>query len=525
MKNYLIKNKFIRKDGKLNSNKIRYICDSDYKSIYNYTSFLDENSSISERIYCIINNINFEFKCNNCRLEKPIFDGFSKGYRKYCSYKCLNNSKEVKDKKRKTSLERYGTESILQNKNINEKARNSIYIKYGVNNISQAEEIKNKKIDTCNKNLGVDYPTQSEEVIRKIKNNNNIYYGVDSYNQKHIENYELYNNVNYILQNFYFNDGSVNLYSITKFFSITVSTARNHFKKLNLNWKVNKSKYETDIINFLEKNNIKNIISPSKKIIPPYEIDIYLSDYNIAIEFNGLYWHRNKEKNYHLNKTDLCKDKNIQLLHIFENEWIESSEIWKSIILSKLKLNKRIGARKCKIKEINNKTKNEFLKNNHLQSTDKSIIKIGLYNNNKLLSVMTFGKPRYNKRYEWELIRFCNKIGYNIVGGASKLFKYFFIKYCPNNIISYASISYSNGNLYEKLGFSYINRSSPNYIYFKNNQMLSREQCQKHKLKDFLENSFDQNKTEKQNMIDNGWGIVYNCGNYVYEWKAKNVDK
>lgn len=116
---------------------------------------------------------------------------------------------------------------------------------------------------------------------------------------------------------------------------------------------------------------------------------------------------------------------------------------------------------------------------------------------------MTFGKPRFNKNYEWEMIRFCNKRNYNVVGAASKLLKYFISVYKPKSIISYADAKYSNGNLYKKIGFTYIGKSSPNYFYFKNNKILGRIQCQKHKLNNILEN-FDENKTEIQNMVENG---------------------
>ncbi|MFW6014799.1 MAG: hypothetical protein ACOCRK_00005, partial [bacterium] len=162
------------------------------------------------------------------------------------------------------------------------------------------------------------------------------------------------------------------------------------------------------------------------------------------------------------------------------------------------------------------KIKNNFLEENHLQGKDHSLIKLGLYYNNDLLSVMTFGKTRYNKNYEWEMIRFCNKKYYNIIGGAGKLLKHFVKKYNPSSIISYADIRYSNGNLYEKLGFVYLYNSDPNYFYNKNKTILTRIQCQKHKLKKLLGNEFNENKTEVQNMKDNGWQQVFDCGNMVY---------
>ena len=85
----------------------------------------------------------------------------------------------------------------------------------------------------------------------------------------------------------------------------------------------------------------------------------------------------------------------------------------------------KIYARKCEVRQISTKDKNIFLNENHLQSQDRSTIKLGLFYENDLVSIMTFVKPRFTNKYNWELSRFCSKANYNVVGGASKLFKYF----------------------------------------------------------------------------------------------------
>jgi hypothetical protein len=257
------------------------------------------------------------------------------------------------------------------------------------------------------------------------------------------------------------------------------------------------------------------------------ELDIYIQSHNLAIEFNGIYWHSEamgKCRSYHLNKTNECSGKNIQLLHIFENEWdnITKQEIWKSIINTKLNIcNSKIFARKCTINEVDNKTAKQFLLNNHLQGHIPSSINIGLYYENELVSLMTFGKSRYNKSYQYELIRFCNKINTLVIGGASKIFKYFISNYTPLSLISYADLRYSTGAIYEKLGFTKLKSSTPNYFYFhKNNKLklMSRLQFQKHKLQGKLE-TFDTELSEYQNMLNNGYDRIWDCGNGVYEYK------
>ena len=129
---------------------------------------------------------------------------------------------------------------------------------------------------------------------------------------------------------------------------------------------------------------------------------------------------------------------------------------------------------------------------------------------------MTFGKCRFDKKHEWELLRFCNKLGYHIPGGASKLLRYFERNYQPKSLVSYADRRWSQGKVYENLGFTFSHASAPNYWYWKNLKLESRIKYQKHKLKDLLE-IFDENKTEVENMRDNGYKQIYDCGNLVYE--------
>lgn len=231
--------------------------------------------------------------------------------------------------------------------------------------------------------------------------------------------------------------------------------------------------------------------------------------------------YNDENKYYHLNKTKECYNKNINLLHIFENEWDNEvlRNIWKSVINYKLGIvENRIFARKTVVKEINYNI-DEFLINNHLQGKCSSSVKIGLFYNEELVSVMTFGKSRFNKNVEWELLRYCNIINTQIIGGASKLFNYFLKTYNPSSIVSYANRRWSNGNLYEKLNFEFDSITEPNYFYFKENDNVlhSRIKFQKHKLNNILEN-FDNTLSETINMYNNGYRKIYDCGNLKYIW-------
>jgi len=257
-----------------------------------------------------------------------------------------------------------------------------------------------------------------------------------------------------------------------------------------------------------------------------YEIDIFIPSLNLGIEFDGIYSHSeingNKDSNYHINKTKYFNDLGIQIIHIFENEWIEKKEIVCSILLSKINKNKKIiYARKCTLKEISNKESELFLFDNHIQGNIKSSIRIGLYYNNELVSIMTFSKSRYNKNYEYELNRFCNKIYTSVIGGFNKLLQYF-IKNYSTSILSYADLRYSNGNIYYKNNFILSHQTPPNYFYSKDKCSLeSRLQYQKHKLKEKL-TIYDENLSEWENMQLNKYDRIFDCGNLVFTYKIKN---
>ena len=273
-----------------------------------------------------------------------------------------------------------------------------------------------------------------------------------------------------------------------------------------------------DNINFIEKD---------RTILKPKELDFYFPEHNLAIELNGMYWHselQGRGKKYHLNKFQMCKDKNIRLLQFWDYEWINKQPIILSKIKVTLGLGDKIAARKCKVQEIPSQQAREFLNINHLQGSHNSTINLGLIYNNEIVEVMSFSKSRFSKKYEYELTRLCSIQNTTIVGGVNKLLSYFIKKYNPNSIISYCDLRYGSGAFYEKLGFTYSHRANPNYFYFKPNTLItySRQSFQKHKLKDKLE-TFDPDLTEWENMQNNGYDRIWDCGNDVWVWNKDNI--
>ena len=469
-------------------------------------------------------------------------------------FKCVAQVPEFREKLKQTNLEKYGVEFPFQSNEIQIKVKESVNEKYGVENISHLESTRLKVKESVNEKYGVENISQCEEIQDKIKLNNIKKYGyihtskipevkekirntnIERYGSyikngeikpitsrsKHLNNTE---NFNYdFISSTFIKDNRFLMDEFLNYFNIQSRSTGYIFKKelgiLTQN-KINIAKTQQFIFDSIKT---ENKVFNDRTVLNGKELDIYLPDIKLAIEYNGLLYHSegytdiqwlsNTDKNYHLDKTNQCLEKGIQLFHIFEGE---NLDLWLSMINNKLGLNERIFARKCEIRELANKDIINFLNDNHIQGYVQSKINLGLFFQNKLVSVMTFSKPRFNKRYEYELIRFCSLKNTSVIGGANKLLKYFINKYHPKSIISYANRRFSNGSIYETLGFKKIGVSTPNYFYFKDSSVLeSRNKYQKHKLSKLL-SDFDPSLSESENMFKNGYRRIYDCGNLVYE--------
>ena len=268
----------------------------------------------------------------------------------------------------------------------------------------------------------------------------------------------------------------------------------------------------------------EEIIIHDKKTISPLELDIYIPRRNIAIEYDGLVWHSEKfadnYKTRHLDKTNLCNEKGIRLIHIFEDEWLYRKEI----VVSRLKaifgvFDETIYARQCSVEKISNKEANEFMEENHLQGKCKSEISYGLKKDGKTVSAMIFGKPRQTRKYNddygntYELLRFASLKGVRVVGGASKMLKRFVKEKRPHTILSYADKRWSDGKLYESIGFEHTHDCKPNYFYVDGKRRLNRFGFRKASL---VKEGFDNEKSEREIMTERGLYRIYDCGTMVF---------
>lgn len=247
-----------------------------------------------------------------------------------------------------------------------------------------------------------------------------------------------------------------------------------------------KSIYTGDI-----KTHVKSILKDSNKNY--YELDIYIPDKHLAIEFNGTFWHSslNIDKFYHFNKSIMCEKLGIRLIHIYEYEWDDAitREKIKSLLCIALgHLTTRIYARDCSVRKITNKEAASFNNKNHLQGHRNAQVTYGLFYNGNLMQLMSFSKTKYNKNLKtsnsWEIIRGCPGSNNLIVGGVSKLFKHFILDYNPDSVFSYCDFNKFDGKGYIALGMTFIGYTGPDMKWvLKNSQVVNRQPTKHAELK------------------------------------------
>jgi hypothetical protein len=284
------------------------------------------------------------------------------------------------------------------------------------------------------------------------------------------------------------------------------------------------SKPEKEIVEYIKEIHPNLEIQESNRtILGGRELDIFIPSLNIAIEYNGLYYHSEKyitDKHYHLNKTKDCAKQGITLYHIFADEWDNHQTAVKHRLkyLVKSPQSETVYARKTAVRELTFEETSKFLNTYHVQGNGPSSIKLGLEHEGELVAVMTFsqrrpamgGKPTPGY---YELARFATSK--NVPGGASKLLKAFIARHTPKHVISYADRRWSQGNLYTTLGFKLTKTNIPSYWYtldFK--ERLYRYNFRKQVL---VDNGADPTLSESQIMQELGYTRIWDCGTLRFE--------
>lgn len=459
--------------------------------------------------------------CNNEEVKQKNRDGVKKTLLK--NYGCHHMQCDVgKNSFKKSMLEKYGVEHYSQHPDRNDKVKKTLLERYGSENYNNTEKIKN----TCLERYGKSNIRKLKWMIDKTaKSRKNNHYNYVIKELKTTENIEcLFNREEYVGQNFR------NKYKFRCCTCDTVFEKGLHSGLIHVYCEKcfpGRNSEENSVYEFLvEELNGEIIKRRDRLILDGREVDFYIPSKKLAIEYHGLYWHSDKgskrNKVYHLNKLKSSLIKGIELVQIYSDEWHWQRDIIKSILRKKLGLVDVVidDPVNYLIKEITVQESNIFLEANHYKGKDKSRVKIGLYHNKELISVMNFRKSNYDLKFEWEISRFCDIINVNVVGSEKLLFEYFLKNYQPKNIVSFSDRRYSlNEDWYSSLGFKFLTNTTPNYYYLDDYKIrIDKQNFQKHKLPNIL-SSFDKELTEWENMKANGWDRIWDCGSGKWTWR------
>lgn len=452
--------------------------------IYSQTTFLPESRDLHERIFCILNDINTPPQCNRNGCQQIVKLGcgeYGYGYSNYCSYKCANNCQETRQKIKNTNLLKLGVECPFQSKSCMDIAKQTNLQLYGVDNVSKSAIIKEKKKEKALLIYGVENVFQSEEIKIRIKEIHKKKLGVE--NPQQSNDIRKRTSITRKTQTFEKYKGSENFSAVEFLFDINVFINNKSFtfkckecnciiigkirsaqppkcKKCNPIVYRTKSHYEDDITEFI-KTFYSGCILNNTKELNGKEIDIFLPDLKIGIEFNGVYWHSERagtDSNYHLNKSLIAEQKGIQLFHIFEDDWNDNEDSIKSQIKSLIGVyDTIIDGYSCTIKTINENDVVQFLDENSLDYTN-SILSIGIFYNNCLIQILI--KDCNN------VIEFHSKRNFKILHGEQILFSHL-ITIDNTKFILLQNIDHENicSILYSELGFKHIDIIKPELFY------------------------------------------------------------
>ena len=448
----------------------------------------------------------------------------------------VSKSGEVQEKKRKSIISTYGKHYTLTSE-VQEKTKKTCNNKYGVENPMQNDTVSSKQRSSMLKAYGVLYPLQNKEINQKQRSTTQSRYGYpnifkspiilnkrkDDFLEKLFTGDRLQEKVIPMFKR----DDYLKAKGYRYLWKCTTCTTEfeddinnGSIPRCPTCFPSNSSIGEKELFTFV--NSIVPAEENNRLILGKKELDIFIPSKNIGIEYNGLYYHAElaskRDGKYHIKKYEECIEKNIDPIFIFEDEWKCKQPIVESIIKARLSIfSIKIGARKCYIKDLTFIEQKTFFTANHIQGYAPSSIAYGLVYNDEIVFAMSFAKSRFNKKYDFELMRMATKIGLKVQGGSSRLLNKFKVEHKGIKLISYCDKRLFTGKGYEEIGFKKIKCSPPNYYYMY--RYLSREsriKYQKHKLPSLLQ-VFNSELTEWENMQLNGYDRIWDCGNMVFE--------
>lgn len=449
-------------------------------------------------------------------------------------------SKEVREAIKATSMQRYGVEHPVASEVAKTKRRSTLE-GLGVTHNSHLEGMKEKRDATFKERFG-GHPLSNEEVRAKGMKTSLEKYGKETYSGSDLDRsrrVEKSLSMGWGKQDIY-TDDQKNLLGSYKNLKehydqfLTIREAAlalgipelaygrylaSHGIEIKF---VPTSGPETRIRQYIESLGFET--TTERRIIDNKDIDIFVKSMKLGIEFNGSYYHSEdfRDRYYHQKKSLSAKEKGIKLIHIWEYDWNDEDK--RLVILSKI--DRMLGvndcsvfARKTKVISIDNKTASKFHTKNHIQGERRAKYNFALTYEDEIVAVISL-TPSNTKNTSFEITRYSTSK--RVVGGFTKLLSHFKKNFEWSEIITYASLDYGYGVMYEKAGFDNCGVTPPNYKYVKGNNVISRQKAMKHKLPKLIKD-FDESLTEHENMKNNGWLRIYDAGSIKFTMTNPNT--
>ena len=473
--------------------------------------------TFNEKIYCFLNGLKSLPSCLICNSEVS-FKNLKEGFKSYCSAKCSREDPEIQMKRKNTMKERYGVETASKNKDIAQKISSKNKILF-----SPGSELKLKCEETLEKRYGVKNPMdfkefkekisnsfqskskdEKEEIIQKRKKTSKLKYGIESfvniekrnetllkkYNVCHPSQVQCSEEWNKIEDKKKFLESTLiqkHPLKIARDFGLAFSTVYNYINRYDLKHLVRKTFKAEEEINEFVKNLGFETETNNRSILNGKEIDIFVPGKNFAIEHDGLFWHsvyHGKDENYHLSKTEIARDKGIELFHVFEREWMEKQEIVKSMISSKLGIFENKKETEFKIEMITDEEVELFLNNNSLRlRNEKEKYHLAILTDEKIRTVLSFLK----NNDEIEIIDFCSELFLNSFKQEESLFNFLLKEFRPELVRIRIDRRYPDSNKYEQLGFVEEGFIPPKRLQFGSDDRT----------------------------------MIWDCGELIFEWRKK----
>jgi hypothetical protein len=519
-------------------------------------------TDLKERLFLFANHLAQSPKCavDDCH---NLAAWHNNHYSQCCGRSCAQLLKKksgalkiIQEKTKQTNLAKYGHENPLSNPDTQRKRVQTVLNKYGAGNSPKARQASQDRMIKINQNLtntlmekyGFPYTQQVPAFREKTQKTLQEKYKVNSVGaipqvlahrqQERIEDWQKLSGTVTILclhnptKPLPFANKQVEFQCLQCQCIDTIPSETFKYRSRNFQTPCKQcsgiscgSREETQVFDWINSLGLQ-ITRHDRVQIAPYELDIWLPQQRIAIEYCGLYWHseeNGKSKTYHNNKTLMCQKQNIRLIQIFQDEWLYNQDVVKNRLRYILGANAqhRLYARKCQLVTATSSEAREFMNANHIQGFSPSKVHLALAHDNIIVSIMSFSglniaKGLHSQADHWEITRFASSS--SVVGGASKLFRAFVEKYNPISVISYSDRRWNTGAVYEKIGMSYVSCSAPNYWYVRSDRREHRFRYRKDQL---VKSGHDPDMTEKEIMKSQGYLRIWDCGHDKWIWSKK----